>query len=182
MAEVQIKSVGWWHERFADWLIANPHLKLKDAAREFDCTVPWLSVVKNSDAFKEVFAQRSRSVTDGVVNGTVSHIAGVREKTETMTEIALDALNEKLERECAADMVPRTELVEIVDKGMARLGYGANKQSLPPPVSIIANKVAIVSREALSSARSKILRVAEPNQTELDVKALGHELVPTDDT
>lgn len=179
MAEVQIKSVGWWHERFADWLIANPHMKLKDAAREFDCTVPWLSVVKNSDAFKEVFAARSREVSDGVVNGSVAHIAGVREKTETMTEIALDALNDKLERECAADMVPRTELVEIVDKGMARLGYGANKSSLPPPISIIADRVAIVNREELSAARSKILKVAEPNQ--IEIKA-ARELVPTDDT
>ncbi len=180
MSQVQIKKVSWWHERLADWLIANPHKKLKHAATEFECSVPWLSIVKNSDAFKEVFQQRSAAVSDGVVNGTVASIAGVREKTETMTELALDALNERLAREvdCKDEVVPRQELLEIVDKGMARLGYGANK-SLPAPISINADKVAIVNRQELSAARDKIMQASgvETNQ----IEAKPQELVPVDE-
>ena len=158
MAEVQVKSVGWWHERFADWLIANPHMKLKDAAREFNVSVPWLSVVKNSGAFKEIFSARSAEHTGQVISGSVATLAGVREKTETMTELALDALNERLASECDAkqEVVPRKELLDIIDKGMARLGYGATKNG-PAPISIVADKVAIVNRVELAAARDKIM-------------------------
>lgn len=158
MAEVQVKHVGWWHERFADWLVANPHLKLKDAAREFNVSVPWLSVVKNSGAFKEIFMQKSSAVSEGVCDKTVASLAGVREKTETMTELALDALNDRLAKDCDAssEVVPRKELLDIIDKGMARLGYGATKTG-PPPISITADKVAIVNRAELSAARDKIM-------------------------
>ena len=161
MSKVQVKNVSWWHERFADWLIANPSLKLRDAAREFNVSVPWLSVVKNSNAFQEVFAQRSGEVSQQIISGTVASLAGVREKTETMTELALDALNERLAVECDAkqEVIGRKELLDIVDKGMARLGYGANKNA-PPPISITADRVAIVNRAELSSARDKILQVS----------------------
>ncbi len=158
MAEVQVKNVGWWHERFADWLIANPHRKLKDAAREFNVSVPWLSVVKNSGAFKEIFMEKSAAVSQGICDQSVASLAGVREKTETMTELALDALNERLAVECNASekVVPRKELLDIIDKGMARLGYGATKNG-PAPISIVADKVAIVNRVELAAARDKIM-------------------------
>lgn len=95
MAEsAQIKNVGWWHERLADWLIANPHSTLAEAAAFFDCSRSWISIVKNSDAFKVFFAKRSAHASDAI-------LVGIREKLASVAELALEEMENRLENEAS---------------------------------------------------------------------------------
>lgn len=144
MSATQIKKVSWWMERFADWMIANPDKFLKDAARELNVSQSWLSIVKNSDAFKSYWTSRSEEAS-GVI------LTSIREKLTATTEMALDALNEKLAIE--APHLSRAELLEIAEKGLDKLGYGASK-SIPAPVVNVQNIT--VSSHDLAEARRKI--------------------------
>jgi hypothetical protein len=167
MAQVQVKNISWWMERLCDWMIAHPELKLKDAAKEFNISQAWLSVVKNSDVFRELFAKRSAQLSEAIVEG-------VRDKTVAMTEIALDHVNGKLEKE--AEFMPIKDLLEIADLGLNRLGYGANKM-MPPPVSVVATNV-LITQSDLASARQKAMEASgiPARQINQDVKLLETEV------
>lgn len=146
MAEsVQIKTVGWWHEQLATWMFANPDGRLADAARYFDKSISWISIVKNSDAFKLYYANRSDQAFGGV-------LGDINQKTAAMTEIALDAINEKLERE--SSFLPLPSLLEIADTGLKRMGYGAK---LPSQQPLNVNVGVVISQDELSKARAKML-------------------------
>lgn len=61
MAEVQIQSISHRHEAIADWLLAHPDVKnLELLCNHLNVSRTWLSVVMNSDVFKEYFAKRRR--------------------------------------------------------------------------------------------------------------------------
>jgi hypothetical protein len=149
MAEVQVKKISWWMERLCDWMIAHPEKRLKDAAKEFGVTQAWLSVVKNSDVFKELFAKRSEQLSLGVVET-------VRDKLTAGTEMALDHLNKKIELE--GEFLPIKDLMDVVDLGLNRLGYGANK-SMPAPVSVVAQNV-LITQGDLAAARQKVMEAS----------------------
>lgn len=126
MSATQIKNVGWWHERLADWLIANPHSTLAEAAKFFDCSRAWISIVKNSDAFKAFFAERSGNASDAI-------LVGIREKLASVAELALEEMESRLETE--AGVMPFAEIEASANLALKGLGYSANAKSAPPGVS-----------------------------------------------
>ena len=85
MAQVQIKAVSWQHEALADLMITEPHLSLGDYAKRLGFTLTWLSVVKNSDSFKDYFAIRRK------VHGE-SLTTGIKEKAAAIAEMSLDII------------------------------------------------------------------------------------------
>lgn len=153
MAAVQVQSVGWWHERLADWMIANPDKMLKDAAKFFNCSQGWISILKNSDCFKEYWARRSAEASD--MNSASTLIA----KTGALAELALDRLLEKMETPSEALQAPF--LLQTADTALRRLGYGQPKPApgQQPGGGNVTVNIGLVSPERLAAAREKMKRL-----------------------
>ncbi len=141
MGKLQIQKVGWWHERLADWMIANPDKDLKDAATYFNCAVNYIYIIKNSDSFKQYWASRSEEASNCLVSD-------VKDKMLAVTEVALDRLADKLQSQ--GELMPMDTLVGVVSMGMKSLGYGARAG---PVVQV--NQVN-VSPELLAEARRRM--------------------------
>lgn len=68
MAEVQIQSMSHRHKAIADWLLAHPQVKnLQLLAEHISVSRSWLSIVMNSDVFKEYFAKRRKDWEQSLV-------------------------------------------------------------------------------------------------------------------
>lgn len=152
MSAIQIKKVNWWHERLADWMICNPSRTLKEAAKEFNCTIPWIYALKNSDAFKAYWIERSGDASDRIVSGVV-------EKTGALAELALDRMLERMNS--PGEVLPTPLLLQTIDTSLKRLGYTsparppANSAASSPSPSVTVN-VAVVSAEQLAAARERM--------------------------
>lgn len=147
---VQVKKIGWWHERLADWMIANPELTLGDAAKFFQCSRSWLSIVKNSDCFKIYWSTRSGDFSQHLNDRTADTIMGIKEKTAGVTELALDEIGRRLELE--AEILPMGSLLDITKMGQKALGYTATANTASPTVNV---NVGLVSAETLEKARER---------------------------
>src|SRR5690242_17529910 len=111
----EIAKVSDWHERFAEWLILNPDKGLEEAAKVFNRSVPWLSTVRNSDAFQDYFKKLSSAHTGAVLHS-------VREKTLGLADQVITKLQERVELEGAS--IPLKGLLEIADVALKRTGHG----------------------------------------------------------
>lgn len=150
---VQVKKVNWWYESLADWMLANPDRTLTEAARYFNCTLSWISIVKNSDTFKEYWQIRREQVNHQVA-------CTVTDRATAVAEVALERLQERLET--TGDVLPVSTLLDISDKSMKWLGFGA-KASSPTQVQVNVG----VDPAALARARELLkqshgLTVEEP--------------------
>ena len=141
MSEVQIKKVGWWHERLVDWLIANPDKDLAASAAEFNCSRSWISIIKHSDVFKSLFAERS-----GVASDTI--LAGVKERLTAVAETSLDLVQERLDQN--GKVMPYEELLETSSMALRSLGYGIKSNSAPLASPVNVN----ITQQVLSDART----------------------------
>lgn len=170
---VQIKRVNWWHERLADWMLANPGARLTDAAKYFNKTLTWVSIVKNSDAFKHYYAARSASYSTKVEDGSVLMIMGVAEKNAALAELALDNLIDRVSTQGC--LLSVEQLSEIADAGLKRMGYGANKNSQPPQIQVGVSVA--VDREDLARAREKV-HLAYGVQANVELAQAGSSAEP----
>lgn len=150
MAAVQPKKWNWWYDRIIDWMILNPDRTKGDCARELNCSESWLSIITNSDMFKDAWAVRSKEASGAA-------LLGVHEKGLAAAELALNALNKRLEVQ--ADVLPITTLLEITDVTMKRFGYQADKKG-PGPVTQNNYFMGEVSQQELADARESMAKVA----------------------
>lgn len=147
---IQVKKIGWWHERLADWMIANPDRSLGDAAAHFNCSRAWLSIVKNSDCFKIYWSTRSGDFSTTLNDRAVDTLMGIKEKTAGVTEMALEQLASRME--LTGDVMPVATLLDVANLGLKSLGYQAKAASAAPTVNV---NVGLVSAEDLARAREK---------------------------
>ena len=155
-------KILWWYERLADSLIANPQLTLGEIAAQFGCTQAWLSTIKNSDVFKEYWTRRSNEASKDL-------LGELRSKGMAAAEMAVDALNRRLELE--ADSLPIPTLLEVADISMKRFGYDSGgKKGQAPTVNNFNLGVVTPTELAEAHARMRALRSevleALPNGTE----------------
>jgi hypothetical protein len=135
----QIAKVNHWHERLADWLIANPDKPLSEAAKAFNKTQPWISTVIHSHAFEDYFRLRSEAYS-----------ASVLDKAAGVAGQALEALGERLATE--AKVLPINTLLEVADV-MTKRARPAPTPSASPQV---VNQIGIMTREELASIRTEM--------------------------
>lgn len=137
------RSVHWWYERLADWMIANPHLTMKDAALAFGKSHYWILQLKNSDTFQRFWREKSGAAS-------VEFVGGIKSKAFAAAEASLDILNDKLEE--APQSFTVGGLLEVVDTTMKRFGYE------PParPGATVQVNVGLVSPQELEAARMRM--------------------------
>lgn len=155
-------KILWWYERLADALIANPDKTLTAIAGDFNCSLAWLSTIKNSDVFKEYWTRRSNEASKDL-------LGELRSKGMAAAELAVDALNRRLELE--ADTLPIPTLLEVADVSMKRFGYDSGgKKGQAPTVNNFNLGVVTPTELAEARARMRALKSdvieALPNGTE----------------
>lgn len=156
MAEVQIQALSHRHREIADWLLANPQVKnLQELANYMRISRSWLSIVMQSDVFKEYFDRRR-----------ASHESDLREKiTNKQLQVTLNALN-KLDDIIADDEVDDRLIFDIATKTAQNLGFQPRAR-----VSVTEERVQELSRPVdagtLAQARETIRRITRIEHAQL---------------
>jgi hypothetical protein len=146
-----IRTVNWWHERLAEWMLANPEKFIKDAAKEFQTSASYLYQIKNSDAFKIYWQEVSKGVKDDVKKAVVEGAGSLTGRAAAVSTQALDALAVRLDLQ--AQVMPVDTLIDISNLGLKSLGYAASKNNSAPSVTVNVNAV---DPTALARARERM--------------------------
>lgn len=158
----QIQKVSWWHERLADWMLANPQGTIKEAAIVFGCHQQTLYIIKASDAFKAYWNFRRRQIETDLTQRTGDSIGGLMEKTAAVAEMAMDQILEQLESnqkamDVGAPIIPHDELRSTADMAMKKLGYGlAGPAPGAAAVATQTNVSVTIDASLLAAAREKM--------------------------
>lgn len=149
------KTVSWWHEALADWMLQNPDLTIKDAAAVFGVTPTYLYMLKNSDTFKTYWTRRRTAVSEGVQDSSAGMFGALHEKLAALAEVSLDALNAKMAQVVAVGgsaQIPVNDLLQTADMALKKLGYGS-----PGPGDGTKTTVHVtVTSDLLAQAREKM--------------------------
>ena len=120
MSEVAISKVRYTHDAIIDEILVDPAISQGELSRRFGFSQGWMSIIINSDAFKERLAERKGELIDPKIK------ASVEDRLEALAKGALDRLMDRIE-----SSVPLKPL-ELV--AIAKLGAGdrANRPAGPP--------------------------------------------------
>lgn len=148
----QIQSVKAWHEELMDFMLAQPRAGLKETSEYFGVSMSWLSVVKNSDAFKDAWEKRRENHSSAVSVSLVQRV-------EALAEVALETMTQKLERE--GESIGLSTLREVSETALRSLGFGMRESPRGGQTaqSITNNNMIVVDRETLARARDARARM-----------------------
>lgn len=150
-----IAKINYSHDAMVDMIIANPGITQNALAAHFGYTAPWVSMIVNSDAFRERLAERKDDVVDPVLRMTLE------ERIRGAVDISLQVIQQKL---LATENL--NAAIRVLEHGSRALGYGA-RPNVPVQVSTY---VAIVPPKSLSAG--------EWQQTHAPSQAVTVELSP----
>jgi hypothetical protein len=136
-----IKKVSIKHEAILNFLLAHPLVKLRDVAKHFEVSQPWLSNVIHSDAFQRQLRLRQDIHFD-------ASILPIMERMQLVAEKAVDKLLEEIPFE--SDVA---KLNQVVDKTLTRLGYGTSVPSTQVNVQVNVEATALDRARQLIGAR-----------------------------
>lgn len=158
MAEVQIRSLSHRHKEIADWLFANPSVKnLQVLCNKMNITRSWLSIVMQSDVFKEYFNERRKDYEKEMHGRLV-----VRQLDITMKAF------DKLEEILADDEIDDRLVFDIANKTAAAMGFGTSRQ---PRTTFIEERTQELTRTVdagtLASARETIRQITRTEHAQL---------------
>jgi len=166
----QIKSVSWWHERLSDWLLTNPDKFIYEAAPVFAVSAQWLYIITSSDVFRSYHQARSREVTEKIQDS----VSGLAEKTAALAELSIDIITDRLHK--SRSVMPVSEVTDIADMAMKRLGMGGAKAPGAPAVNVTLN---MVDAGTLAEARAKMVEAHGRPALDAAAQAPLLELTPT---
>jgi len=123
----QVAKVSYTHDAMIDMLVANPWISQNELAKKFGYTVPWISIVINSDAFKARLAARRLELVDPTI------AASMDERFRAVVQQSLEVLSEKLAQ--PASQVPDNLALRAAELGAKALGLGGNAPPKAQPLS-----------------------------------------------
>lgn len=106
----EIAKLRYTHDAVIDEILADPSISQGELAGRFGYTQSWMSIIINSDAFKEKLAERRGELVDPRIQASIS------ERLDAVARRALDKLLDKLD---SPNPIKNMELV-----AMAKLGVG----------------------------------------------------------
>lgn len=78
-------------DKIIDRILMEPGISLTQLAQEFGYTVPWLSIITNSDAFRERLEERKGELTDPMVAATLND--RIRALAAVSSEVLIDKVS-----------------------------------------------------------------------------------------
>lgn len=162
MSATQLKNgLRAWHEELLEYTLANPRASLQEAALFFNVTVSWLSIVKNSDAFKEMWAKRRPEHFSRIS-------AGVSERITALAEVSLDALTNRIEKDVREGNATVATLRESADLALKAMGFGNKGNTSPLVQTNVQNTTNVfVDRDTLARAREAKAKLQKTIEGEL---------------
>lgn len=156
MSATQLKNgVRAWHEELLEFTLANPRASLQEASLFFNVSISWISIVKNTDAFRELWAKR-RGEHFSRVSATVS------ERVTALAEITVDKLTQKVELDPDVSIA---QLKEVGDLALKALGFGVSKGNLnihTGPQQ--TNNTFLIDKDTLAAARAAKARLTRESE------------------
>lgn len=148
MSTVQLQNVRLRHQAIADWLIANPDRSQGECASAFGITQAWLSVIVNSDIFREYLQQRLNEVSTPVM-------FTLREKLMGVAHRAVEKLGAAVDNSQDPEYI-----LAAADKTLHRLGYAPTRGPVAATTTVTnqQNNIYVVDRETLDGARRRYLQ------------------------
>lgn len=171
--KTQVTSMKEWHYALIDYIVAKPTTRVDELAKIFGVSYQWMSLVKNSDLFKEELEKRR---TEAGVGLAVS----LREQTLSLADMTVEKLSSRVERE--GDTMKIDDLRNIAETAFKALGQGGHRAPTDPPASAV--QVNVIQSSTLDEARQLHRSLAEENskrlqeQKKLDGPVVEHESVP----
>jgi len=125
-------KVRYTHDAMIDMIVENPAIHQNELAQRFGFTPGWISIIVNSDAFKERLAERKAELIDPKIR------ASIEERAAGAAQRALDRIIERLDGPTpnaikTADLVSIAKLM-VAPKNQAPVQTQNNLYvvSLPP--------------------------------------------------
>lgn len=87
----QITKIRYSHDACIDMILADPAISQNDLARHFGYSASWISILMNTDAFKERLAQRRAEVTDPILMATI------KQRLDVLANAALTKLISRID-------------------------------------------------------------------------------------
>jgi hypothetical protein len=104
-----LSHVHYWHDAFIEAIVANPLISQGDLARLCGYSESWVSIMVNTDAFKNRLAERKAEISDPILR------ASVKERVEAAAKRSLDKLIERMD---ANAPMKTNELIAIAKLGV----------------------------------------------------------------
>jgi hypothetical protein len=146
----------WWYTAISDWMIRNPGKHMKDCAAELQKHPNTISMITNTDMFREYHSQRQAEWRE-------RHDFGLRQKLTMVADKSLDILLDQLDKK--QDQIPIGMVKSTVTDALDRLGYLPSAQSGPAVnVNIDNSQKAVtvqVSANDLAEARMAMRQAEE---------------------
>lgn len=155
----QIINVNPWHAALSDYMIARPTATLAELSAHFEVSVSWLSVVRNSDGFRDFHARRQDVHFKSVSDTIVAKLAG-------LTELTLEAITAKIEDHFKGKEMSIENLAKVSEIALKAMGFGAKHS---PGIQINDNRKVVFNGDqaALDRARAAIAARREIADAEL---------------
>lgn len=152
------KRFNWWYAAIADWMLRNPGGTLPECAASLGRAVNTISMIKNSDMFKEYYAKRRREWEE-------RHDYALRDRLTKVATLGLDIMLDTMEKK--RDSVPLKLTTEVVTSALDRLGYSPNAPQTQITVQANGSQVLVapVTVDRLEEAR-QVLRMAQQKRSE----------------
>ena len=134
-----IERINYTHDALIDAIITNPEKTQREFAAIFGYGESWLSIIMNSDSFKERLHERREEIVNPILRATVED--RMKALVQKSTEILLERL--------AVDPDPSLALktLEVTSRS---LGYGAKLAG--PAVQVNVAPVAVVPAKELTAS------------------------------
>ena len=113
------KQVSYTHDAMIDLIIAHPMISQDEIARYFGYSVPWVSVIFNSDAFLARMAARKEELVDPTL------VASLDERFRQMATVSMEIVLTKLQ--ATKDTKLAMAALELSAKA---LGMGARQSNV----------------------------------------------------
>lgn len=140
------KPMRLWHDQLIDYVMAHPTASLKEISVAFGGkNIAYLSVVMNTDMFKQRLEQRRAAFTRGLD-------ASIQHKLLTTLDLTLDVVREQIEQK--RTQIPFKDTTAFVNSTLERLGYGTKSAG----VQVTVNAQPQITASDLDEARQLLRR------------------------
>lgn len=186
----QIVSVSQpWHYALAEFFILFPEKSMSECAEHFKVSTTWLSLVKNSDAFKDFFEARRREHSETISEAIAA--AAITDKLTVLAELSVDAVTKKVEEHIKAVSQPGhipgmsnrelslEALQDSANLALKALGFGPAKVQVN--ATQVNNYQATLNSQAVDRARGRLTLVRQGIDRQLETEKANAPTSPRSD-
>lgn len=150
MAEKEICELNHRHMAIAEYIIAHPSARLGEISKAVGVSASWISIVTNSELFRDYFLRRHKEVSDAF------HVS-LQDKVSGVAHLAVEKLGRAVEESTDPDYI-----LAAADRTLKHLGFGNPKAPAVQfnQVNQVHHSTTHVSTSVVEEARAKIHRLA----------------------